>query len=429
MSESFLHFLWRCKRFSSSSLQTTQGLPLDILNPGEWNRHSGPDFFNARIRMDGALWAGNVELHVQASEWDAHGHSSDPAYDNVLLHVVYEEDRPVISASGKRIPCLELKGKIPPGLIHRYKQLEQQRSGIPCGKFWRDVPEEIRRGWLTQILEERLEQKSGAVERLLDDTRQHQDEAFYRLMARNFGLQVNTEPFDALARSVPVVVPARLRSSLLQLEALFFGQAGLLDRHFEEEYPRLLQREYALLRHKFALSPIRASQWKFMRMRPSGFPTLRIARFAALIQKNPFPLSSLMAAGSLAEMEELLSVELSEYWKTHYDFGKPTAASGMRHTGHAFIHTIILNTLVPFMYGLGKRKGDAGLIGKALDLLGEMPPEQNKITRFWQEMGENPANAAHTQALIHLRNHWCEARKCLECEIGGHCLAGAATVA
>ncbi|MFM8371067.1 MAG: DUF2851 family protein [Bacteroidota bacterium] len=422
MSESFLHFLWRWKRFDSNKLQTTSGLPLDILSPGEWNRHSGPDFFNARIRMDGALWAGNVELHVQASEWDAHGHSSDPAYDNVLLHVVYEEDRPVISASGKRIPCLELKGKIPPRLIHQYRQLEQQRAGIPCGKFWREVPDEIREGWLKQILAERLELKSGAVLRLLEVTRQHQDEAFYRLLARNFGLQVNTEPFEMLAQSVPAVIPARLRSNLLQLEALFFGQAGLLERQFEEEYPLLLQREYALLRHKFGLNPMNASQWKFMRMRPSGFPTVRIARFAALLQKNPFPLSSLLAARNLAEMEELLSVELSDYWKTRYDFGKESAVSGTRRTGHDFIHTIILNTLVPFMYCLGKLKGDAGLTGKSLDLLGEIPPEQNKITRFWYDMGERPASAARTQALIHLKKHWCEARNCLECEIGRHCL-------
>lgn len=422
MSESFLHFLWRWKRFDSNKLQTTSGLPLDILSPGEWNRHSGPDFFNARIRMDGALWAGNVELHVQASEWDAHGHSSDPAYDNVLLHVVYEEDRPVISASGKRIPCLELKGKIPPRLIHQYRQLEQQRAGIPCGKFWREVPDEIREGWLKQILAERLELKSGAVLRLLEVTRQHQDEAFYRLLARNFGLQVNTEPFEMLAQSVPAVIPARLRSNLLQLEALFFGQAGLLERQFEEEYPLLLQREYALLRHKFGLNPMNAAQWKFMRMRPSGFPTVRIARFAALLQKNPFPLSSLLAARNLAEMEELLSVELSDYWKTRYDFGKESAVSGTRRTGHDFIHTIILNTLVPFMYCLGKLKGDAGLTGKSLDLLGEIPPEQNKITRFWYDMGERPASAARTQALIHLKKHWCEARNCLECEIGRHCL-------
>jgi hypothetical protein len=422
MSESFLHFLWRWKRFDSNKLQTTSGLPLDILSPGEWNRHSGPDFFNARIRMDGALWAGNVELHVQASEWDAHGHSSDPAYDNVLLHVVYEEDRPVISASGKRIPCLELKGKIPPRLIHQYRQLEQQRAGIPCGKFWREVPDEIREGWLKQILAERLELKSGAVLRLLEVTRQHQDEAFYRLLARNFGLQVNTEPFEMLAQSVPAVIPARLRSNLLQLEALFFGQAGLLERHFEEEYPLLLQREYALLRHKFGLNPMNAAQWKFMRMRPSGFPTVRIARFAALLQKNPFPLSNLLAARNLAEMEELLSVELSDYWQTRYDFGKESAVSGTRRTGHDFIHTIILNTLVPFMYCLGKLKGDAGLTGKSLDLLGEIPPEQNKITRFWYDMGERPASAARTQALIHLKKHWCEARNCLECEIGRHCL-------
>lgn len=404
MSESFLHFLWRWKRFDSKSLRTTLGVPLDILSPGEWNRHSGPDFFNARIRMDGALWAGNVELHVHASEWDAHGHSSDPAYDNVLLHVVYEEDRPVISASGKRIPCLELKGKIPPLLIHQYRQLEQQRAGIPCGQFWREVPDEVRHGWLKQILAERLELKSGAIIRLLEETRQHQDEAFYRLLARNFGLQVNTVPFDMLAQSVPAVIPARLRGNLLQLEALFFGQAGLLERLFEEEYPLLLQREYALLRHKFGLSPMNAAQWKFMRMRPSGFPTVRIARFAALLQKNPFPLSDLLAARNLAEMEELLDVELSDYWTTRYDFGKEYAASITRRTGKDFIHSVLLNTLVPFMYCLGKLKRDARLTGRALELLAEIPPEQNKITRFWYEMGERPADAAQTQALIHLKN-------------------------
>lgn len=418
MSESFLHFLWRWKRFDSNSLKTTQGQPLEILHPGEWNRHSGPDFFNARVRMDGALWAGNIELHVQASEWDAHGHSGDPAYDNVLLHVVYEEDRPVISASGNRIPCLELKGKIPPRLIHQYRQLEQQRSGIPCSKFWSEVPEDIRRNWLKQILTERLEQKSADVAKLLGETRQHWDETFYRLLARNFGLQINTEPFEALARSVPVVIPARLRSSLIQLEALFFGQAGLLERHFEEEYPSLLRREYALLRHKFGLSPIKASQWKYMRMRPSGFPTARIALFAALLQKNPFPLSALLAAGNRTEMEEVLTVEPGDYWKTHYDFGKESAVTGGKKTGDDFIRSILLNTFVPVIYCMGKLKGSKELLEKAQLLLEEIPPEQNKITRYWHEIGERPTNAAHSQALVHLRKHWCDAQKCLECEIG-----------
>ena len=422
MSESFLHFLWRWKRFDSSSLQTTQGQPLDLLHPGEWNRHAGPDFFNARIRMEGVLWAGNIELHVLASEWDAHGHSKDPADDNVLLHVVYEEDRPVVSASGNRIPCLELKGKIPPRLIYQYRQLEQQRSGIPCGKFWPGVPDEIRQGWLNQVLIGRLEQKSEVVARLLGETRQHYDEAFYRLLARNFGLYINTDPFEALARSVPVVIPARLRNNLLQLEALFFGQAGFLESHFEEEYPLLLQREYALLRRKFGLTPARASGWKFMRMRPSGFPAIRIARFAALMQKNPFPLSELLNAQNLAEMVSILSAEPGEYWKKHYHFGKQSAGSGSKKSGIDFIHTIILNTVVPFMYCMGKQKGDKELTKRVFALLGEIPPEQNKITAFWREMGEKPVNAAQTQALVHLRKHWCDARKCLECEIGGYCL-------
>ena len=286
MQESFLHFIWRWRRFDANNLCSTQGRPIEILHPGEWNHDAGPDFFNARLRIGDTMWAGNVELHVRASEWNAHRHSEDTAYDNVVLHVVLEEDQPIVRPNGERIPCLTLQGRIPPQILENYQRLDQDRAWIPCQNFMQNTPDIVRLNWLDRMLVERLEQKITHIQEILYSTGNHWEETFYRILARSFGLKVNVEPFETLARALPLNILTRHKHELKQMEALLFGQAGLLEGAFEEKHPRALAKEYHFLRHKYGLTPMEASQWKFLRLRPANFPTVRLAQFAALLHRS-----------------------------------------------------------------------------------------------------------------------------------------------
>ncbi len=270
MREDFLHFLWRRRRFDGRELRTTDGQVLEILQPGEPNIHAGPDFQNARIRIGGTLWAGAVEIHLRASDWLAHRHDTDRAYDNVVLHVVLEADQPVRRGSGEILPCLALRGRIPPKMLENYWRLEHEQAWIPCAGFFPEVPGIVRLNWLDRLLVERLEQKTVLVAELLAATDNHWEEAFYRALARSFGLKVNAAPFEALACSLPLGILARHRNSLFQLEALLFGQSGLLAGDFKEEYPKSLAKEYAFLRQKFQLTPLEASN--SCALRPVNFP-------------------------------------------------------------------------------------------------------------------------------------------------------------
>ena len=417
MRESFLHFLWRWRRFDARDLATTEGLPIDISHPGEWNIHAGPDFFNARLRIGDTRWAGNVEMHLRASEWLAHGHSGDPAYDNVVLHVVWEEDTPILRAGGERIPCLTLKDRTPSGLLEAYQRLEQERSWVPCQPSIGKAPEIVRLNWLDRLAVERLEQKNAAIEEALRATGNHWEEAFYRSLARTFGLKVNAEPFEALARSLPLLTLARHKNDPAQLEALLFGQAGLLDEPCEEEYPQMLAREYRFLKHKYGLASLPASQWKFLRLRPANFPTIRLAQFAALVHRSAHLLSCVLDARNIRELEHLFSATPGEYWNTHYRFGHPSARRE-KVPGRDFIRLLIINTVVPFLFHYGKVKSQEQYQKRALALLEELPAERNSMIDNWQAMGIKARNAAHSQALIQLKTMYCTPRRCLECAIG-----------
>ncbi len=286
MKEEVLHYVWRTRRFDFQNLITTEGEAVEIIAPGTHNTHAGPDFFDARVRIGGTLWAGNVEMHLVASEWETHRHGEDRAYDNVVLHVVWEEDLPVLRSNGERIPCIELKKRIPAALIKTYRELLHNEHWIPCQHHFHRVPDITRQVWLDRLMVERLEAKTAFIAESLERTQQHWEETFYQILARNFGLKVNAEPFEALARSLPLNLLSKHKNNLLQLEALLFGQAGLLEGVFEDDYPQRLQKEYAFLQHKYSLQPIAGSSWKFLRMRPANFPSLRIAQFATLIHQS-----------------------------------------------------------------------------------------------------------------------------------------------
>lgn len=417
MKESFLHFLWRWRRFDLNDLSATTGEKIEIIHPGELNDHAGPDFFNAKIRIGSTLWAGNVEMHVQASEWLVHGHDSDPAYDNVVLHVVWEEDRPVVRPNGERIPCIALRGRVPLRLLQIYERLTHESAWIPCQSFFSTAAAVVRLNWLDRLLVERLEEKTGAIAALLAASENHWESAFYCSLARNYGLKVNAEPFEALARSLPVTILAKHKNNLMQIEALLFGQAGMLDAVFSEPYPQQLAQEYRHLRHKYSLVPLATHQWKFLRLRPANFPTVRIAQFAALIHQSAHLFSKILETTEVRSLLHLFDAEPGAYWQTHYQLDKPSAKRE-KSPGRNFVELLIINTITPFLFHYGKVKDDETYQKRALNLLENLSPESNAILDGWANLGVASKNAYQTQSLIHLKTRYCDAKRCLECGIG-----------
>jgi len=421
MQEEFLHYVWKFGLFNTKQLATTDGQPLEILGLGEHNHHSGPDFFNAKIKYDATTWAGNVEMHLQSSDWNKHKHSLDEAYNNVILHVVYVHDQEIRDANGRQLPTLELNGRISKQLLEKYLELQKNRAWIPCEKQVDTVGEFIRESWLSRLLVERLERKSGDIQQLLADTKNNWAETFYRILARNFGFKINADPFGWLATSLPLSVLSKHKDNLFQLEAMLFGQAGLLDSGFVDGYPAELQREYQLLRTKFKLVPLEAHVWKFMRLRPSNFPTVRIAQLAMLIHQSQGLFSKVTEAQSIREIKDLFEVATSRYWQTHYTFDK-ISNKRIKHLGENSVNTILINTVVPFLFIYGRHKGNTRMEDRAIRFLDELAGDKNTVISKWEELGFPVHSAYYTQALLELKSSYCNQKKCLNCGIGNQLL-------
>ena len=421
MKEFFLHYLWRTKRFDQQQLFTTDGEPVVLQNMGRHNKNAGPDFLNARIRIGDTLWAGNVEIHVQSSEWIQHKHQNDTAYDNVILHVVYEEDKPILRKSGQPIPCIELKKRIPLGIANSYQRLSQNEHWIPCQQHFASVGDIIKNLWLDRMLVERLEEKTEHISAGLTKNKNNWEETFYHSIASSFGLKVNVEPFELLAKVTPLQILAKHKNNLFQLEAILFGQSGLLDRTFEEDYPNKLKKEYLFLKKKYNLKGLRSDSWNFLRMRPPNFPTVRIAQFAMLLFTTEHLFSKILAAKNIAELENMFNLQLSNYWLTHYVFDK-ISIKRKKSLGKVSIHLFIINTIAPFLFIYGQKKNDDRYKDKAMDFLEEIPPEKNKIIDQWKALGFEPDSAYQTQALLQLKKAYCSQQRCLSCAIGGEIL-------
>ncbi len=417
MKEDLLHFLWRTRRFEQSGLRTTEGEPLEILSPGNHNTHAGPDFLDARLRIGDTAWAGNVEMHLNASEWLRHGHQGDTAYGNVILHVVLDEDQPVLRNDGSRIPCLEMRNLVLPGIAATYQRLLHNEHWIPCHNLFHTVPAITRSLWLDRMLVERLEQKTTAIRTALERNGGDWEETFYQILARNFGLKVNAEPFEMLARSLPQRILARHKDNLPQLEALLFGQSGLLPDATEEDYPLALKKEYDFLRKKYSLTPLEAAQWRFLRLHPGNFPTIRLAEFARLTAQSAHLFSRILEVEKQADIEALFTLKLGGYWLTHYTFGNESPKKN-KSLGKEAIRLLTINTIVPFLFLYGKMRGEEAHKDKALQLLEALPPERNAILDGWQRLGVEPPSAYQTQGLLQLKNIYCDAKRCLECGIG-----------
>lgn len=386
-----------------------------MLNSGRINRDSGPDFTEARIKVGKTTLVGNIELHLKSSDWNKHGHHNDPAYKNIILHVVYEHDRdPGLSY----VPVIELQHHIAPQLLKQYERLLNATNSIPCAQQHKNVRELTKESWLDRLLAERWEEKLHDWNIMLDASAEDWRNLLYWRMAANFGFKVNAAPFLALARSLPLNVLARHRENLFQIEALLLGQAGLLDKSFEEDYPDRLQGEYLYLKQKYKLQPIHGHLWKFMRMRPANFPTVRIAQFAALIHKSVHLFSQIIESHSINAIKELLDVAAGEYWNDHFRLDEPQKGHSIKTMGKTSIQNIIINTVAPIQFLYASRQAGTDLGGKALKLLETLPPEENAITRRWKDNGWVAVNASQSQALIQLFNQYCSAKRCLECAVG-----------
>lgn len=420
MKEELLHFIWKMNLLDPRSLRTQSQETLRVVKPGLHNEDSGPDFFDARVRIGETLWAGNVEIHLKSSDWYRHDHDKDDAFENVILHVVYEHDQEVYySRSQHPVPVLELKNFISSTLIQKYQEMLYNSDWIPCASHIHKVPFLHQISWLERVLIERLEDKSSRIFDQLEKTAYDWQECFYRSMARYFGFNVNNEPFEQLASSLPSSMLARHKDNRFQIEALLFGQAGFLpSAQFRDDYPNQLSREFNFLKKKYGLKPLEPHQWKFMRTRPSNFPGIRISQLADLIHKSSHLFTNLLECSSPKEAQKLLNCNASSYWNSRYHFDKPDPSEKHKKLGKKSIENLLINLMAPFLYAYGQYHNKEDYKSRAIEILEELPPEQNKITRKWRELGIPNKNAARSQALIFLKKNYCDHKKCLNCQIG-----------
>ncbi len=420
--ESLLHYVWKFRLFDHNSLKSTNSETIEIEHPGYHNRHAGPDFSEARIRIAETLWVGQVEIHLSSSDWVRHGHNQDGAYDNVILHVVFNHDYELYRNDGSLIPTLELKSRISQDIIRRSLMLLNSPERIPCATHFKDVPELTVQMWLERLVVERLEMKTEAISRELAQNKNHWESAFYVFLAKNFGTAVNAEPFEHLARTLPLGVLAKHKDSLFQTEALLMGQAGFLEEEFEDEYPQKLKSEYYFLSRKFGLNPMNVSSWKFGKMRPAAFPTIRIALFAQLIHNSSHLFSKLLETEDLPDFKKHFDLKVSGYWLEHYRFGDDSQKRQQKSLGDSTFHNIVINTLVPFLFIYGHIMQSDEFCDRALLWLEKTGAEENGVVKMWQELGVKVENAHQSQALLHLKKHYCDQKHCLDCSIGNKIL-------
>ena len=423
--EKLLYYIWKYKLFPLRPLQTTDGQPLEVIDPGILNHDAGPDFQNAKVKIGNTIWAGSVEIHQKSSDWFAHGHHEDARYNNVVLHVAEKADQPVITQDGQTPPQMELE--VPAYLETNYKALCHTTDYPRCHRVIPRIDTFTIHSWLNTLLCERLEQRAETVARRVKTANGDWEQAFFATLARNFGFGINGDAFEEWARHIPLQAVGHHRDDLFQIEALFLGQAGLLDidtipQKYREEaandgyYPRLKQ-EYDYLAHKFSLQPMDAEAWKFLRLRPQNFPHVRISQLARLYYDQRAGFSRLLEAKTIEELHAMLSTHATTYWESHYTFGCPSYKNAKTLT-KASLNLIVVNTVVPVLYAYGITHAQDVFRQRALQLLEPIQAENNHITRLWDECGIRAESAADSQALLQLKKEYCDRRYCLHCRFG-----------
>ncbi|HET7114964.1 MAG TPA: DUF2851 family protein [Hanamia sp.] len=420
MKEDILQYIWKFQYYNNHELLSTNGDPVLVIHPGRHNANQGPDFTEAKIKINDTLWAGNVELHINSSDWNLHNHSSDNNYNNIILHIVWNHDVEIKDANGNNLPTLELQSRVSNILLAKYQQLMETAQFIPCEKLQHNLSDLALTGWKQRLVAERLIKKSENILEILKQTNDHWEETFWWLIAANFGLKVNSEMFKKIAQSLPLSVLAKHKNNIVQIESLLFGQAGLLKKDFKEQYPQMLQKEYYFYQKKYKLKPVDGELY-FLRMRPANFPTIRLGQLAMLIHNSEHLFSKIKEADSILEIKKMLALTANDYWHYHYVFDEETDYK-VKKLGKQMIDNIIINTIVPILFSYGLYHDEEIFKEKAINWLEEISPEKNEITKGFEKLNYSNKSAFDSQAFIELKNEYCNHKLCLQCLIANSIL-------
>lgn len=417
MQEDFLHYLWKHKKITLNNLKTTNNELVIIDSVGEHNHNSGPDFFNGKIKIGNQLWAGNIEIHVKSSDWFLHNHETDSNYDNVILHVVWEHDTEVFRKDNTEIPTLELKQYVPDEGLKNYRTLfGGKQKWINCEQDFANVNDFIIGNWLERLYFERLERKAQDISMVLNDSKNDWEAVLFKMLAKNFGLKVNGASFSSVANSFDFSIVRKQQAKLESLEALFFGQAELLNDDIQEPYYLLLKREYQFLKQKFSLSSKGVMPLQFFRLRPPNFPTIRLSQLANVYYLHNNLFSKIIETKALDDFYKLFSVETSVFWETHYTFNKASKTSKKKLT-KSFIDLLLINTIIPIKFNYAKHLGKT-IDDELIKLIEQIASEKNSIVKKFNSLKPVSKSALQSQAIIQLKTEYCDKNKCLQCAVG-----------
>jgi hypothetical protein len=416
MKERLLQYIWQFQYFNKNELATTNNEPLHIISSGNYNNNQGPDFLSAKLKINNTVWAGNIEVHINSSDWNLHKHFADDNYNNIVLHVVWIHDKEIQDSQGNTLPTLELQSRVSKLLLNRYEELMIASLFIPCQKQINLVNDLTLSSWKQRLLVERLQTKSEIIFQFLKENNWHWEETFWWLLAKNFGVRVNGGAFEKIARSLPVNLLSKHKNQIHQLEALLFGQAGLLNRNFKDDYPLLLKKEFTFFAKKYKLQKTGA-QLFFLRMRPANFPTIRLAQLAMLIHTSHHLFSQIREAQSFEEVQKVLNVTANDYWHYHYMFDESSAFK-KKNIGETMINNILINTVVPMLFAYGHQLNEPAYKDKAISWLEKISSEKNIITKGFEALNLSNKNSFDSQSYIQLKNEYCNNRRCLECAVG-----------
>lgn len=423
--EQLLHYVWKHKLFPLTPLRTTDGRDVEVVDTGLHNKNAGPDFFNAKIRLGDTMWVGNVEIHDKASDWYAHGHDGDVAYDNVVLHVVGKDDVQACTSQGHSLAQLVLP--VPTHVVRHYEELLHADRYPPCYQIIPDLSQLMIHSWMSALQTERLEQKTKMIMQRVERCGGSWEDAFFMTLARNYGFGINGDAFETWAAHMPLQYVAHHRDDLFQIEAFFIGQAGLLDissiparyrqQTTQEDYFDRLRQEYLYLAHKFSLQPMNFHEWRFLRLRPQNFPHVRLSQLARLYCERRASLSQIVECNNISQVFDALSTSATPYWQTHYTFGLESKKSEKK-MSKSSLCLLTINTVVPLLFAYGRMQNKESLCDRAFEFLEQLPAEQNHLVRMWHECGIPVQSAGDSQALIQLRKVYCDRKDCLRCRIG-----------
>lgn len=422
MNEEFLYYLWTYK-LMNNKLKTTTGSDVIIHSPGQRNYDAGPDFFNAIIDIGPTKWAGNIEIHVNASDWFKHNHDRDNNYDNIIIHIVYNNDVSIKRKSGDIIPALELKNQFQKQFFKLYSKLVLSIDDISCSGELQNIKTITKIQWFERLAFDRLQNKSQKVQELLNTTNGDFFEVALQKIARSFGYSVNADAMEQLAKSIGHKIILKHSTNRLQLESLFFGASGLINNTQNGKYPTFIKTEYKYLKSKYKIKNSSNKVWKFMRMRPANFPTIRISQMSGVLYNISGDLTQLFELDDINKLRKLLSSKASKYWETHYRFGNEVS-SRVKKIGPTTIDIIILNTIIPLVFSYGKITGKQVYIDRVINWSSKIKPENNKITRKFKSLGVDTDNALDSQAIIELYNSYCKEKQCLKCMFGQKIISG-----